>query len=350
MDPFEKFAPTVLEVYRRDKEAFWKALYAPFMSDKPLLLSICSHLKTYKDLLPAIQGMNAEAEKILKAFGKPFGQDLTKWKSSLYFKDFYSVFAFLVIWLEEQGLSGILPSFGGVLRSAVYGTTGYGVLDVNLDGNNPSPEQILTAQALIAEYEAQLLQAFGVTETNLKILHRMRARFYAAEIREKTVRWKSSPYQIEHPEDSGAKAAHALTPFMLGLEQAGNAALIDDYWEACMLFSGVVQILDDWADLEQDLEHGHYSYVTLGLENLYNQMNAREAARQIRAEKMQTLEIYRRGKEQLGWSRSIFEAAGDQCLARFVDIIGLRLESYCRKKLKLEISPKEVCVSANCTA
>lgn len=350
MDPFEKFAPTVLEVYRRDKEAFWKALYAPFMSEQPLLISIFSHFKTYRDLLPSVQGMNAAAEKILKDFGMPFGQDVTKWKSSLYFKDFYSVFAFLVIWMEEQGLRDILPCFGDVLRAAVYGTTGYGVLDANLDGNEPSAEQILTAQALIAEYETLMLQAFGVTDTNLKIMHKMRSRFYAAEIREKSVRWKSSPYHIEHPEDCGAKAAHAVTPFMLSLEQAGKTALIDDYWEACMLFSGVVQVLDDWADLEQDLAHGHYSYVTLGFENFCNPTNSRQAARNIRADRMRMLEIYRRGKELIDWSRSIFEAVNDQCLARFVDIIGLRLDSYCRKKLKLEIPPTEVRTAANCPA
>ena len=36
-DRFEAFAPAVLRVYRRDKEAFWGAAMAPFLSDRNLL-------------------------------------------------------------------------------------------------------------------------------------------------------------------------------------------------------------------------------------------------------------------------------------------------------------------------
>ncbi len=342
MNSFERFAPTVLQVYRRDSEAFWAAILAPFMSDENPLLTYLPHLKVYKDLLSAFKGMNGEAQQILKDFSLPLGVDVTKWKSSLYFKDFYQIFAFLAIWMEDQGVGGIIKHFGTVIRAAVYGTAGYGILDANLDGNDPSPVQIMTAQALIAEYETLILQVFGVTEVNLKIIHKMRSRFFAAEIKEKSARWKTSPYKIDAPDDCGAKAAHAITPFLLSLEKAGKADLLDDYWKACMLFSGVVQILDDWTDLEKDLNTGHFSYVTLGFENLSGQKDSKKTARALRADKPRVQDIYNRCRGLLRQSRSIFKRINDPCLVRFVDLIESRLNSYCQKKLMLVYSDQNV--------
>jgi hypothetical protein len=117
------------------------------------------------------------------------------------------------------------------------------------------------------------------------------------------------------------------------LEKAGKADLIEDYWEACMLFSGVVQILDDWCDLEKDLGFGHYSYVTLGIQNVDEKKNVKETAKSIRADLAQVRDIYHRCKDLLSRSRSIFKRVNDHLLVRFVDMVELRLNSYCRKKL-----------------
>ena len=83
MSSFERFAPTVLQVYRRDSEAFWAAILAPFMSDENPLGAYFPHIKVYKDLFSALKGMKGEAQQILKDFCLPLGVDVTKWKSSL---------------------------------------------------------------------------------------------------------------------------------------------------------------------------------------------------------------------------------------------------------------------------
>lgn len=53
---------------------------------------------------------------------------------------------------------------------------------MNVDGSASSPVEILTSQALIAEYETTILRVFGVSPVNLSVLHRMRSLFLAAAL------------------------------------------------------------------------------------------------------------------------------------------------------------------------
>jgi hypothetical protein len=235
--------------------------------------------------------------------------------------------------MDEAGLGDFLEHFDDILRSAVFGVAGYGILDENVDSNVPSPVEILTSQALIAEYETIVLNVFGVTSTNLNVLHRMRSIFLAAEIREKNVRGKSSPYVWEHPEDCGAKGAHVVTPFMLSLERLGRAHLIEEYWRVFLLFGAVIQIIDDWTDLEKDLVVGHYSLMTLNVKNVQT-AEPQELARQLKADAKRIRETYQVSKEMLDESRSILARLNDPFLVRLVDVTELRLDSYFRKELK----------------
>jgi hypothetical protein len=228
---FERFAPTILQVYRHDKEAFWAAVMAPFLASNISLFAWLSHLKVDVGLLSAFRGLDDDARQILKDFSTPLGFDVTEWKSNRlqYFKDAYPVFAFLVVWMDEQRLTDLLKNFGDILRAGVFAVAGYGILDENVDSDTPSPVEILAAQALIAEYETLALRVFGVSKANLDILHKMRTIFLNAEIKEKSMRHKASPYQLGNPQQLGAKGANAVTPFMLSLERLEKAALIDDY-------------------------------------------------------------------------------------------------------------------------
>jgi hypothetical protein len=101
----------------------------------------------------------------LRDFSAPLGFDVTKWKSNRlqYFKDAYPVFAFLAVWMDEEGLDEFVNNFGEILRAGVFAVAGYGILDVNVDSDAPSSVEILTAQALIAEYETLALRIFGIS-------------------------------------------------------------------------------------------------------------------------------------------------------------------------------------------
>lgn len=334
---FQSFAPAILKVYRRDKEAFWAATMAPFMSGSKLA-SLWLHRKVNLDLVAAFQGLDGDARQVLTAFGAPLSLDLHGWKSnrSSYLRDAYPVFAFLAVWMDEMNLADLVAQFADILRAGVLAVAGYGILDANVDSNAPAPVEILTAQALIAEYETLALSIFGVTETNLRIMHQMRTFFLNAEIREKAVRGKHSPYTLDNPKHLGTKGANALAPFMLSLERLGKADLIEDYWEVFLLFGAAIQLIDDWDDLEGDLAIGHYSYLTLLPGKLPDLRDAHRAARLLKDDRPRVEATYTIGKEMIARSRDILDRFEDHFLVRFVDITELRLEQYFRKELKFE--------------
>ncbi len=336
-NPFNQFAPAILKVYRRDKEAFWSAVMAPFLSNSFSLLAWMKHLRVDFGLLSAFKGLDQEAHRLLREAGQPLGLDVSEWQSNRiqYFKDAYPVFAFLAVWMDEEGLDDLVAQFGDILRAGVYAVAGYGILDANVDSNQPSPVEILMAQSLIAEYETLALNIFGVTPVNLEIMQRMRTLFLHAEIREKAARWKHSPYRLDNPENLGTKGANAVTPFMLSLERLGRADQIEDYWQVFLLFGAAIQMIDDWQDLEGDLAIGHYSYVTLGGEELYAGKDAKTAAGLLRADRQRVCDTYHTSKEMITRSRAILDKLGDRFLVRLVDVTELRVGTYFRKELGL---------------
>jgi hypothetical protein len=338
MNAFSNFAPTVVRLYRRNPEAFWAAAMAPFLAHRMSPLSQLRHLRVGVGLFSAFRGLDSEARDVLRAFGARVDLDIGAWPSNRpqYFKDAYPVFAFLAVWLAEEGLGDLIRRFDEILRAGVYAVAGYGILDANVDSNAPAPVEMLVAQALIAEYETLALQVFGVTEVNLAIMSRMRSLFLEAEIREKSARWKSSPYRREDPKQLGAKGANSVTPFMLSLERLGRAHQVDAYWEVFLLFGAAIQMIDDWQDLEGDLEIGHYSYMTIGREDVVRGHSAAEAAALLRGDKELVQDSYAAAKELIAQARAILAGLGDRFLVRLVDITELRLDTYFQRELKPE--------------
>jgi hypothetical protein len=44
-DPFQEFAPAILRIYRRDEDAFWAAVMAPFLANQVSLLKMMIETK-----------------------------------------------------------------------------------------------------------------------------------------------------------------------------------------------------------------------------------------------------------------------------------------------------------------
>lgn len=334
---FERFAPAILQVYHRDKEAFWKAVMAPFLANDFSLVAWMQRLKVDVGLFSAFQGLDDAARQVLSEFSVPFALDVTKWKSNRiqYFKDAYPVFAFLAVWMDEEGLTDLVNQFGEILRAGVFAVSGYGILDANVDSDTPSPVEILIAQLLIAEYENLALHIFGISKVNQEIMHRMRTLFLGAEIKEKSARWKNSPYRLDNPQDLGTKGANAVMPYMLSLERLGKASQIEAYWQVFLLFGAAIQMIDDWQDLEGDLASGHYSYVTLGFDKIHAIKDARKIAHVLRADKKRVRDTYTVSKEMIKQSRDLLDKLNDRFLVRLVDVTELRLDTYFRKELKM---------------
>ncbi len=79
---FERFAPSILEVYYRDKEAFWSAVMAPFLKNQVSFKSWVNTVKVDVGLLAAFRGLDDQAKELLQDFSAPLGFDISKWKSN----------------------------------------------------------------------------------------------------------------------------------------------------------------------------------------------------------------------------------------------------------------------------
>jgi hypothetical protein len=66
-DSFDKFAPTILNAYHRDKETFWAAIMAPFLSNDTSLFDWWRQLKVDVNLLFAFP-LRARLEGLLRIF------------------------------------------------------------------------------------------------------------------------------------------------------------------------------------------------------------------------------------------------------------------------------------------
>ena len=122
---------------------------------------------------------------------------------------------------------------------------------------------------------------------------------------------------------------------MLSLESLNRANLIDDYWEVFLKFGAVIQIIDDWQDLASDLALGHYSYVTLGAEGIYEGLDPQQMAERLRADPARVRQSYEVSKALIADSYAILRRLDDPFLSRLVDVTDLRLDAYFRKDLKL---------------
>ena len=338
---FKKFAPAILTIYKRDKELFWATIMSQFLSDQFFIKNSWQKIKLGVELVSVFNALNKDAKNILNAYFKPLDIDINKWKSNRnsYFEDAYPIFAFLVVWMYEVGLTGLLNKFDDILKAGVFAVSGYGILDANVDGQEPSPVEILAAQALISEYETLAIRTFGITEINLEIMHKMRTLFLQAEIREKICRGKCSPYTKDNPKECGAKGANAVTPFMLALEQLNKTDQIDKYWEVFLLFGAAIQIIDDWTDLENDLTAGHYSYLTLGFGKTIKTSDLKTISKMLRTNEKLIEKTYNEGIHLINQSRKILKELNDPTLERLVDVTELRLKAYFSKELKMVLIP-----------
>jgi hypothetical protein len=335
------FAKTVLDTYNAGMEEFWEATMAPFLSINPI--KMLKHRKVGINLVTLFNSMNKESFELLKNRFASDNIDITKWESLQlkreYFQDAWPIYAFLAIWMQEHNVNKPLEQFADILRAVTFGIAGYGILDVQVDGKKYAPIELLIAQTLIVEYEEKILKVFGISETNFQILHRIREYYLNAEIKEKSLRFKKSPYTVGLPEECGSKAAHLLTPFMLSLETIDKTELVDSYFEVFMKFGAVIQIIDDLKDLEEDLAIGHYSYVTLksDIESLQMKHSAGEIAKLLLNDQQRLIGLHKTCKTLISESNEILHKLNDKLLKRIVVVTDLRLDAFFRKELKVSI-------------
>lgn len=329
------FFNTLIQVYGKDKNKFWDVIYAPFLSNQFSIKLVANRLKLGIDLMPVYLNYNKLVKYYLTDFSKPKGINVKSWKSNRksYINDAFPIFVFLAVWMDEMGLDKLTSKYDEILKAGILAVTGYGILDENVDSEQSSPVEILTAQALINEYEKIALDVFGTTQEHMNILHKMRSYYYDAEIKEKSCRYIKSPYKNDKPEECGIKGANALTPFMLCLSHLDKEHLIDKYLQIFINFGAAIQIIDDWKDLEIDLKVGHYSYVALGYEKYWKSKDLKKIINQMKVDKNHIAKTYFAGKNLIDKSMQIVEEINDPILTKMIEITSLKFSSFFKSEL-----------------
>lgn len=279
---------------------------------------------------------------VLETFGKRQGYNLSESKNLKrrldegYFRVAYPFIVLYVIWLDREGLSDVLENIGIFFQSMMLGIAGYMILDTNLDEALDNPAEILLSLSLIQEHDHLLMEVIDFNRDDFALLTRFKQLYLNAEIKEKKSKFIESPYRLEAPGECGYKAVHAYLPFALLLQKSGKSDQIDDYLQFFYDWGAPLQIIDDIADLEDDLKNGHYSYPTLGFEDERAKLTPSELAARITSDKnhLQRLQVI---------CHQLIEVSRSRCLSLkndlflfFVDILEARLDAFFSEILKVD--------------
>lgn len=328
---FGDFAPRLIKVYESDPEGFWDISMNRFLSYFGQPTALARRSLNVMTLAGLFRGVDRDTARLIESFDRNWGTRIARLKSARkqYIDDAIPVFSMLAIWAKERGLGEVLAKYDRVLTAGIYAVLGYSILDDNLDSRSPNPEEILTSQLLLAEYESISYEVFGAGPRQRAAFHRIRLMFLRSEIAEKRARWIGSPYVKGRPIDLGTKGLNAVAPFILCLEAAGRASQTDAYIEVFLLIGAVIQMIDDWKDLEADLSIGHYAYVTLGHDS--RGRSAAAVAAELRADYRAARTTLDECREMLSTAARILAELEDPIMARLRDITARRLESFYAK-------------------
>lgn len=338
---FKSFAPTILQSYKRNPDEFWEVSLSPFLN-RSQILTFLKHSRVCIQMLKCFHDIHLDTKEYLSNINFGLNLDIWEWDSlkskEEYFTDAYPIYAFLVVWLHENKLYEVIEKFDLILEAVINGIAGYGILDVIVDSTKLNSTELIVSQCLISKYENLILQVFGKNEVNYNILHYIRNYFLEAEVKEKLLRYKQSPYEWEKPIQCGYKAAHLLTPFMLSLSLINKRHLIDSYFEVFFKFGAVIQIIDDYKDLEEDLSFGHYAYMCTN-PSIFNQIKDNKDIIQnvklIKNNKQNNEEVYKICQNLIKDANDLLLNLNDEYLLKIVKITELRMIQYFEKELNI---------------
>lgn len=332
---FQEFTSKLFKIYDSDPDGFWEISMHNFLSyfAKPsMIFKRSKNVIILKQLMTSLEN---DSEVFINFIDNKWKTNIAGLKSARkqYIQDALPVFIMLAIWAKEEGLWDILENYDQVLIAGLYAVIGYSILDDNLDSNKPNPVEILTSQLLLSEYEQECYKIFGDGKVQHDIFHRIRLLFLESEINEKKSRWTSSPYLDDKPIDLGIKGLNAVTPFVLCLEKAGKINHLDKYIEIFLLIGAVIQMIDDWEDLRDDLLIGHYSYVTLGQKDLNKDVDIMVAA--IKRDRNRILKTYKDCCELIEKATILLNELDDRIIMQLLLVTNNRMKDYYKKEFNI---------------
>jgi hypothetical protein len=317
-------------------------------SMESLTKSYLSSAPTAETAKDAAEGLMAQAFKIfdgavdsvLQTFAARQGYDLSESRNYRrrmdegYFRVAYPAIVMYMVWLDREGQKKAIENLSKIFQSTMLGVAGYMILDSNLDEQTQNSTEILLSVSFIQEHDKLLLESFEFNIADYELLNRFKQLYLKAEIKEKRLRFISSPYTQQHPEDCGYKAVHGYLPFALLLQKSGKGDQIDDFLQFFYEWGAPLQIMDDIMDLEEDLKNGHYSYPTLGFEKELSSRSPSELAVLIRSDTKHLKRLQSICKKLIDSSRNRCIGLKADLMGFFVDMLEARLDVFFCEMLK----------------
>lgn len=335
---FKDFTSSLFKIYESDKIGFWEISMQNFLSyfSKPRL--IYKRSKNIFLLKQLFGSLEKETISFIEIIDRKWNTKINEMKSARkqYIQDAFPVFIMLAIWVKEIGLHEVIEKYDQVIKAGIYAVIGYSILDDNLDSNKPSPSEILVSHLFLSEYEQICYSIFGYTKIQHDIFHRIRLLFLESEIKEKKSRWIQSPYDDRKPIDLGIKGLNAVAPFMLCLEKAGKIEFIEKYLDSFLLIGAVIQMIDDWEDLDNDLEIGHYSYVTLGWKD-YSQ-GTKVISSTLKNDRTRILKTLDECNAMIEKARKLLMEVNDNIIMQLLIVTENRMKGFYKKNFSISMN------------
>ena len=171
----------------------------------------------------------------------------------------------LIFWIEYNNVKITRSELYKISEAMLIGSMGYRLIDFHYDEGLLGKESAIIGNYFIHNYEEILLDIFSDQEETFRILSRNVRLYSEVEFLEKRNRWKTCPFSWDEPEKIGYKSSPMYSVFELLLRKAEKSEKeIELLFNGVLYFSTVMQMLDDFSDIEDDLMNGFETLIMSG--------------------------------------------------------------------------------------
>lgn len=171
----------------------------------------------------------------------------------------------LIFWIEYNKVKISREELYKISEAMLIGSMGYRLIDFHNDEGLLGKESAIIGNYFIHSYEEILLDIFIDEEETFKILSKNVRLYSEVEFLEKRNRWKTCPFSWDEPEKIGYKSSPMYSVFELLLRKAEKSEKeIESLFNGVLYFSAVMQMLDDFSDIEEDLANGSETLIMSG--------------------------------------------------------------------------------------
>lgn len=260
-----KFVKNVLELYD---------LLIEQNSDLGEINSLSGYLKLIDKNLYSVklkENFKIDMQSILDERLKFCNDDieyLRKLKEISWYEDSMAVYSTIIIFWAKYNNAGLTNKELSKLSEATFiGVIGYKLIDIHHDENVLGKEASIIGNYLIHLHEEILLGIFRSFNA-MKTINKYVGMYTEAEFLEKRNRWKQCPFDWDHPEKIGWKAAPLFAIFeLLFLNADVNESEIEKKIDGLVLASAALQMADDFMDAVKDLNNGTETLLMSGFYN-----------------------------------------------------------------------------------